>query len=154
MVYCPNPAAPNQLVEMTAPGDTRTVPAASDQTGWQNALAAMRTSATTQTVVLTSLLRTCATDGSGQNLRGDARFETRSRPSDTDWANYQAGSVTWMNLPWVQGIYGAQAGLRQVWVRMELQLTPGTNWIESNPAAAQAMPFFGSSALYYQLNHS
>ena len=86
-------------------------------------------------------------------MRGAARFETRLRPSDTDWANYKAGSVTWMNLPWVQGIYGSQAGLRQVWVRMELQFVPGVDWIESNSAAVQAIPFFGSAALYYNLSH-
>jgi hypothetical protein len=107
--------------------------------------------------VLSALLRTCSTSVSGgggsSTTRGAARFETRLRPSDTDWANYTAGSVTWMNLPWVQGIYGSQAGLRQVWVRMELQLTPGTDWIESNPEAAQPMPFLGSAALYYDLNH-
>ena len=74
-------------------------------------------------------------------MRGAARFETRLRPSDTDWANYKAGSVTWMNLPWVQGIYGSQAGLRQVWVRMELQFVPGVDWIESNAAASRRFRF-------------
>ena len=62
-------------------------------------------------------------------------------------------SVTWMNLPWVQGIYGSQSGLRQVWVRMELQLAPGVDWSESNSAAAWGVPFFGSAALYYNSPH-
>jgi Tfp pilus assembly protein PilW len=156
VIYCPNPAAPNQFVEMTAPTNAQTVPAATDQAGWQTALATLKTNPNTKSIVLTTLLRTCSTNASGnstQNLRGDVRFETRLLPSTTDWANFNAGTVTWMNLPWVQGIYGSKAGLRQVWMRVELQLIPGTTWIESNLAAAQPMPFYGSAALYYQLNH-
>jgi prepilin-type N-terminal cleavage/methylation domain-containing protein len=156
LIYCPNPNSPGQIVEMTAPSDTRTVPAVSDQSGWQSALTALKSASTTKIAVLSTLLRTCSTAASGggaSTMRGAARFETRLRPSDADWASYKAGSATWMNLPWVQGIYGSQAGLRQVWVRMELQFVPGVDWIESNAAAAQAIPFFGSAALYYNLSH-
>ena len=153
VIYCPNPASPSQFVEMTAPSDTRTVPAVSNQAGWQSALAALKTAGTTKISVLSTLLRTASTSASGGTTRGAARFETRLRPSDADWANYKAGTLTWMNLPWAQGIYGSQAGLRQVWVRMELQFVPGVDWTESNPAAIQAIPFFGSAALYYNLSH-
>ncbi len=157
VIYCPNPASPGQLLEMTAPTNTGTVPAASDQAGWQTALATLQTSPTTNSLLLTTLMRTCSTSTSGssgtQNLRGAVRFVMRVLPSATDWANYQAGSVTWMNLPWAQGIYGTQTGLRQVWVRMELQLNPGTDLIENSAAAVPPMPFFGSAALYYQMNH-
>lgn len=156
LVYCPNPAAPKQFVEMTAPSDMRTVPAASDQAGWQAAMAALKKDRNTKMVVLSDLLRTCSMDPSGfatSNVRGAARFESRLRPSDADWASYTAGTITWMNLPWVQGIYGSQAGLRQVWVRMELQLMPGAEWVASNPAAAQATALMGSATLYYQLKH-
>lgn len=155
VIYCPNPTNPSQFLEMTAPTDTRTVPAVTDLTGWQTAMTALKKASTTTNTVLTTLLRTCSTSTNGGTpaLRGAARFETRLRPSDADWAAYKAGTVSWMNLPWVQGIYGSQAGLRQEWVRMELQLMPGTDWIESNPAAAQAVPFFASAALHYNLTH-
>lgn len=156
VIYCPHPTIPNQLVEITAPSDTRTVPAVADVSTWQTELAMLKKATTTKTVMLSSLLRTCstsATGGDASTLRGAVRFETRLRPSDADWAAYKAGTVTWANLPWVQGVYGSQAGLRQVWVRTELQLVPGVDWVESNQAAAQAIPFFGSSALYYNLVH-
>jgi len=39
VIYCPHPTIPNQFVEMTAPTNTQTVPAATDQAGWQTALA-------------------------------------------------------------------------------------------------------------------
>lgn len=155
VIYCPNLTTPGQFVEMTAPSDTRTVPAVDNTSTWLTELAALKKASTTKTVVLTTLLRACPTVAGGgtSSLRGAARFETRLRPSTTDWTNFKAGSVTWSTLPWVQGIYGTQAGLRQVWVRMELQLVPGVEWIESNAAAAQPVPFFGSAALYYNLAH-
>lgn len=155
IVYCPSPVTPSQFVELTAPSDTRTVPAIDDLAAWQGELATLKRATTTKTVVLSTLLRTGSTSSGGgpSTLRGAARFETRLRPSATVWASYKAGTVTWMNLPWVQGIYGSQAGLRQVWVRMELQLSPGTEWIESNAAAAMAIPYLGSAALYYNLSH-
>ncbi|MEN6450441.1 MAG: prepilin-type N-terminal cleavage/methylation domain-containing protein [Thermoguttaceae bacterium] len=152
LIYCPDPNAPNQFVELTAPGDARTVPAANDDAGWQSALAALKKNAGTRSVLLTDLLRTCSTSGAG-NLRGAVRFETRLLPSAGDWASFKAGSAKWMDLPWTQNIYGPQAGLRQVWVRTELQLMPGVAWIESNKAAAEAVPYLGSAALYYQLTH-
>jgi hypothetical protein len=114
----------------------------------------LKTDKGTKSLLLSDLLRTCSasTSDSG-SLQGAVRFETRLRPSAADWASYKAGGTTWMNLPWVQGIYGSQAGLRQVWVRTELQLLPGVAWIESNPATADAVPYLGSAALYYQLTH-
>lgn len=156
VIYCPNPTSPNQFVDMTAPTDTGVVPAVDNQAAWQSAMTALKRSPTTKIVVLSNLLRSCSTSASGggsSTMRGAARFETRLRPSSTDWANYKTGVVTWMNLPWVQGIYGSQAGLRQVSVRMELQFVPGVEWTASNSAAAQAVPFFGSAALYYNLPH-
>lgn len=157
VIYCPSPGAANQLVEITAPTDTRTVPAVDNASAWQTELATLKKASTSKSVVLSTLLHTCATSTTGgstsSSMRGAARFETRLRPSAADWASYKAGTVTWMNLPWVQGVYGTQAGLRQTWVRMELQLVPGVDWAASNLAAASAVPFFGSAALYYNLAH-
>ncbi|MEN6404962.1 MAG: hypothetical protein ABFC77_00670 [Thermoguttaceae bacterium] len=155
VIYCPNPESPQQLLELTAASDTRTVPAADDLAAWQTELAALKSAATTQKIVLTPLLRTASTTGgtSSSELRGAVRFETRLRPSADDWDGYTAGSITWKNLPWTQGIYGTKTGLRQVWVRMELQMRPGEAWISTNPAAARSLPFFGSAALYYTMTH-
>ena len=154
VVYCPNPKAINQFVEITAPTDTRTVPAVTDTATWRTQITAMKTSNGSKIVVLSDLLRTCSTAANGTSgMRGAVRFETRLRPSATDWANYKAGTVAWKDLPWVQGIYGTQAGQRQVWLRTELQLSPGTEWTATNPAVAQAVPYLGSAALYYELPH-
>ncbi|MCE5303741.1 MAG: hypothetical protein LLF97_11640 [Planctomycetaceae bacterium] len=155
VIYCPNPESPNQLLELIASSDTRTVPAADDVAGWQTELASLKTDAATQKTVLTPLLRTASTTGgtSTSELRGAARFDVRLRPSADDWAGYAAGSVTWKNLPWTQSIYGTQTGLRQVWVRMELQMNPGKAWTSTNAVAARSLPFFGSASLYYNMTH-
>ncbi|MBN1396029.1 MAG: prepilin-type N-terminal cleavage/methylation domain-containing protein [Pirellulales bacterium] len=149
IVYCPDPDAPNQFVELTAPTNAATVPAADDQAGWRAAIEALKQNADAEKIVLTDQLRTCST--SEGELRGAARFETRLRPAASDWAEYKAGSTDWSDLPWVQGIYGTGAGLRQVWVRIELQLVPGRRWTASGADAADAVPFLGSATLYYQL---
>lgn len=150
IVYCPAPNAPNQFVELTAPTNAGTVPAAGDEAGWRAAMISIKQSADSKVVVLTDMMRKCMTSTGGQT-RGAARFEARLRPSAADWAAYKAGSTSWKDLPWVQGIYGAQTGLRQVWVRIELQLVPGSEWVASKPVAADAVPFLGSATLYYQL---
>lgn len=150
VIYCPATDSLNQLIELTVPGKTGTVPAADDAAGWRAAVAALKTDGQKKAVELTDQLRVCLTSN-GNSPRGAARFEVRLRPSAADWAAYEAGSAAWSDLPWVQGIYGTQAGMRQVWVRMELQLAPGSKWTASNPDGAAAVPYFGSASLYYQL---
>jgi len=54
-------------------------------------------------------------------------------------------------VPWVQDIHGPNTGLRQAWCRFELQLTPGEDSRASDPNGDTAIPFFGSGAIYYQL---
>jgi len=162
VIYCPNPTSPSQLLEITAPSDGRSVPAPADLATWQTEMAALKSDSTVKKTVLTTLLRTCtpqATTGNEEtsSARGAVRFEVRLRPSADDWAGYSAGTVTWANLPWVQGIQGSYdgkhfTGLRQVWVRTELQLMPGVAWVSSNTVAARAVPYFGSAALYYTMS--
>ena len=112
--------------------------------------AAMKASNSTQRVVLTTLMRTgSVTDLATTSWRGAVRFETRLRPSQSEWDSYQDGTLAWDELSWVQGIYGSQTGLRQVWLRTELQLTAGET---ANAAAGQYVPSFGSAALYYEMH--
>jgi len=153
VIYCPRPNYPNQLVEITAPGDTRTVPAVTDTATWLSQIAAIKTNSQSKIVTLTSLLRSCpiaSTNGSA--LRGAVRFETRLRPSQDDWNNFKNNSVNWKDLPWVQGFYGWQMGQRQVWVRMEMQLIPQAPNGSANAANQVPVPFFGSASVYYQMH--
>jgi prepilin-type N-terminal cleavage/methylation domain-containing protein len=154
VIYCPQPNNPNQFVEITAPTDTRTVPAITDTSSWQSSIAAIKTNSQSKVVLLTNLMRSCPiASTSGSPLRGAVRFETRLRPSENDWNNYKNNVVNWKDLPWVQGIYGWQTGMRQVWVRMELQLNPQAPNGSANPANQVPVPFYGSASIYYQMRH-
>jgi hypothetical protein len=154
VIYCPQANNPGRLVEITAPADTRTVPAITDSASWQSQIAAIKSDAQSKVVQLSDLLRVCPiSTATGAALRAAVRFETRLRPSQTDWDNYKADSVNWTDLPWVQGLYGWQRGMRQVWVRMELQLLPQAPNGTAGAANEVPVSFFGSASLYYQMRH-
>jgi hypothetical protein len=152
VIYCPNPRAPNQLLEIKDLADSLgEVPAVTETSRWQDDLTAIKNTAAASSPppMLTSLLYACpAVSGAGTALgyRGAIRFETRLRP---ETVNCSASEDDWKKLPWVQGIYGSETGLRQVWVRMELQFVPGMVSSASDSGAVQAVPFFGSATLYY-----
>jgi hypothetical protein len=159
VIYCPHPTIPNELLEITVPNDSRTMPPASDEAAWAAELAAIKTSSSSTAIPLTTLLRTCSLAGSassvssgGTDCRAAVRFECQLRPSAADWAAYKAGTLAWDKLPWVQGIGSSKTGLRQAWLRIELQMMPGAEAAGDDPGGQQAIPFFGSAALYYELN--
>ncbi len=153
VIYCPAPGEPNRLLEVTAPTDMRTVPPFDDDAGWAAETAALKNSSASRRVTLTDLLRTAvvpeALDG---GPRGAVRFEWRLRPSSGEWADYRSGTLTWDQLSWVQGIYGSQVGLRQAWVRIELQLMPAETAASRDISSQEAVPFLGSAAVYYQMS--
>jgi prepilin-type N-terminal cleavage/methylation domain-containing protein len=149
VVYCPNPANPSQLLEITSPTDTRSVPSITDLTTWSNELASLKTGTTSQKVLITDMLRT-AIPSSGSTARGAVRFGVELYPTAADWANYRTGTLSFSSVPWVQSIYGSQTGLRQTWVRSELQLMPGYN-LPSDSTGQVAIPFIGSAALNWNL---
>jgi hypothetical protein len=153
VIYCPNPAQPNQLLEITAPGNNATVPAVTDLTDWSSNIAVIKQSAGSQVVVLTTLVRTCSVPQSAtQPLRGALRFVARLSPSAANWSSYQSGKLLFQQLSWPQNIYGANTALAQSWVRIELQLLPNPHVVETNPAWRVAMPYFSSAAIYYPMS--
>lgn len=151
VIYCPHPRDPRLLAELTAPSDTRTVPPVEDEAAWASEIQALESYFRTRAMTLTSRLRTAEASGlTGGGLRGAVRFETRLRPSAADWQDYQDGNVAWDGLPWVQGINGPGTGLRQAWVRTELQLLAEDESGGTGPE--DPIPFFGSAALYYEMH--
>jgi hypothetical protein len=146
VLFCPNPSATNQLLEITVPGDTRTLPSPSNTAAFKSFIDGLKTASGANTVLLTNLIYTAAISGSAQP-RAAVRFVVTLSPTDAQLATYP--SVTWQNLPWPQGICSPTMGLRQVWVRTELQLIPGGTWTVTNTAGQQAVPYFGSSSFCY-----
>ncbi|HUT95195.1 MAG TPA: hypothetical protein VMY37_37425 [Thermoguttaceae bacterium] len=146
VIYCPNANAPGTLVEITT---SDTAELSEDEATRAAQIEAIKRSNTSDVTTLTSLLRTGAVDdGGGGELRGAVRFETLLRPSEAGWKDT---SIAWEDLPWVQGIYGSGTGLRQAWVRIEIQLMTGDPPAAGAVDRRQAIPFFGSAALYYTM---
>lgn len=149
VIFTPNPKDPRQLLEVRATGDNRAVPLEElDSAPGRSLIAGLVDSPQSQRIVLTELLRTT----SGANVggtRGVVWFVRRVRPTNTQLLQAKTGAVNWHELPWPQGIYSSRNGLRQVWVRIELQLVPpGTT---ADQMARLAVPFFGSAAIYHEV---
>lgn len=149
VIFTANPHDPRQLLEVRATNDNRQVPLEElDTSPGRSLIAGLITSPHAQRVVLTELLRTTSGTNVG-GTRGVAWFVRRIRPTAAELAEARAGTVAWEQLPWPQGVYSSRNGMRQVWVRMELQLVPpGTT---ASQMARRAVPFFGSAAIYYEV---
>lgn len=146
VIYCPHPQEPSWLMEIRTPDDLRPVPPITNLAAWQAELTAIKTSAAAAAVRLTDRMRTVSVSDLGDQPRAALRFEARYRPSLEEYAAYKAGSTAWSDLSWPQSIYGPNTGLRQAWLRIELQLTAG-----QENGQQVSYPFFGSAALYYPL---
>ncbi|HLA84920.1 MAG TPA: prepilin-type N-terminal cleavage/methylation domain-containing protein [Thermoguttaceae bacterium] len=162
VIFCASLEQPNELIQLTAPGDTRPVPEYTDQSVWRAAVESLRQSDVTRQIVMTNLVRTASADGSGlpSSLRPCVRFNVRLRPSETQLTAYENGTYSndeakeeaWKEIPWVQNIYSPSLGLRQVWLRIELQLTPGDAAQENATGEETAIPFLDSATVYYSVN--
>ena len=146
---------PALLTELRDSSDVSEVPALNNLNEWRDLIATLKSSAyygfDSNAAVLTDLLRVAEVrDSSAISLgrRGCVRFEQALRPSASQWQSYESGAATWESLPWVQDLYGATSGQRQALCRIELQLRPAD--IDSHEQRL-AIPFFGSGAIYYQL---
>ncbi len=151
VIYTPHPLFPNTLVEITLPGDVQIVPDVSDKASWKSQLLSAQLSPSSKQVVLTRQMRVCTTTeenipgGSNPNRRGVIRFESRLRPSAEEWTFYEAATLNWDEMAWVQDIHSAETGLRQAWLRFEFQLIP------DDVVGGESVPFFGSAALYHEM---
>lgn len=152
VIYSPDSDSPNQLLELTVPSDTRPVPPIDQEAAWAAEIAAIKSSSRTERVALTTLLRVASLSEANElQTRGAVRFEVRLRPSAEEWTDYRSGTLDWDELAWVQGLHGTGAGVRQAWLRMELQLMPGDQAVADGFGEYEAIPFFGSATLYYEM---
>lgn len=145
--YCPDPAQPNRLLEITAPTDNRTIPLTDvlNTTAWRATIAGVKTANSSKRTVLTDMLRTASPTSPATMLRGAVRFMPDLRPSVEEWDNPSYG---WFNLSWPQHLFSQDFGVRQAWVRIELQMMPSEAQA-SGSSADRAVPFFGSAVLVY-----
>jgi Tfp pilus assembly protein PilV len=153
VVYSPNPARPNELLEIRLPTETATVPAATDVSNWRSLADHVKSSTSAVKVVLTTRLRTAPLTGSYEDsltpadLRGVVRFRRLMAPTDQDWSKYRAGNKNWQDLNWPLDSYRSTSGTRAVACQTEIQMAPGT----MASAATTAIPFYGSASITYEL---
>lgn len=155
VIICPNPNDRGELVEITALNDSRTVAlndAGLNTTAGRALINGIKTASTSTKVSLTPLLRTAAAASGANNTRGCVRFECELHPTATELASFRSSGGNWNNLTWAQSLYSGSYGLRQVWLRTELQLlSEPRNADGSVSATASTLPFYGSSAVYYAI---
>jgi type II secretory pathway pseudopilin PulG len=153
VVFCPDPTAPQRLLEITSPSDSRPVPALAAISTWRSELSTLKNSSAANIIELTTLMRTANLGSSGApNLRAALRFDQRLRPGDDQWAEYKAATRDWDEIDWVQSIHGTKTGLRQNWCRIEIQLQPQSD--DPTTASAQtSLTFFGSASVYQKMYH-
>ncbi len=155
VIYCPDPANPNHLLEVTAPGSTVAVPfnaASLNTTAWRTQIKSLASGGSGgKSVLLTELVRSAQYNAS--TVRAAVRFVADLRPTDNEWTACQTQPSLWSSLSWPQGLGGAQTGVRHVAVRVELQMLPDSWSGLLDPQVQQTVPFLGSSALSYTLVH-
>lgn len=152
----PDPTNPRRLMEFTAPSDGRTVQlneASLNTTAGRSLIQSIKTASTTTKTVLTPLVRIASTShGNGGNQRAALRFECELHPTAAEITAFRNGTLAWEDVAWPQGLVSSHAGLRQVWLRTELQLM-SQDYSDAGvaPADAVPLPFLGSATLYYSL---
>jgi len=151
VIFTPNAPQPNELIELSAAGDTRTV-SLTNTAALKTLVDALRSDANRRQVVLTDLLRTVDIPEDSNRPHGAVVFSGLLRPSAAELASYRGATTTWENLPWPQGIYGGRTALRQGYVRFELQLVPGEGPASAVRQIDETLPFFGSAAFYYEIS--
>jgi hypothetical protein len=144
VIYGWNPAQPNELLEITVPGNTNVVPPLSDAASWRSQLNAFRSGFGSQRVTLTDQLRVAVPAGDSRSKRGVVLFLAEMQPSAAEWDALLAGKRSWNSLSWPLNLYGTSYGVRQNRCAVEIQLRSG-----AADNAETALAFFTSAALLY-----
>lgn len=143
VVYAPNYSQPQELLELTFPGDATTV-SFSNATTLKATIDGLRSTGTQ--AVLTTLLHTVE-PSLNSGLCGCVWFVAELHPTAGEMQNYNYGMTTWESLPWPQGWNSSTTAMRQAWVRLEVQLKPDENAATVGEQRGDHAAFFGSATL-------
>ncbi|GAA4422546.1 hypothetical protein [Bremerella cremea] len=148
LIFAVDPDQPNRLLEIRSGTDPGSAPAAGSDSAWRTLIESLIDDSDADVIEISDLVR------AGQHQThyySTLRFRTRVVPSDVEIAEARAGSSDWEDLPWATSIYSSKAGVRQVWCYFEFQLVPDDNITQHGAMQDEAVPFFGSSAIYHQV---
>lgn len=157
VIFGPDVNDPSQLIEVTVPTDSRTIQlndASLNTTSGRTLISSLKTATSSVKTVITSRVKTASTStaSGSSSMRAAIRFECELHPSAAEMTSFRAGTTTWNNLSWPQSIYSSSFGLRQIWLRSEIQLMGlDKNADGTYPATVATLPFFGSATNYYNL---
>lgn len=143
LIITPDPAAPQRLVEVVVPAATDEVDFAGGG-AFATRVRQLIASPGAEKVTLCDRLRVAEVGGA---VVSTVRFEREPVPTDDQIAATATGTSAWRDLPWAGGVSTSTAGLRQVAVRVELQIVtlgrPGAT------TGTASLPVFGSAARRY-----
>jgi hypothetical protein len=145
VIVTPDPAEPTRLVEIV-------VPSAADEVDFTASSFATRvrqliSSANAEKVTLCNRLRVVRSPEDAEARLAAVRFEQEATPADEQLAATASGGTAWRALPWAGGISTSTSGLRQVALRVEIQVVSfGSAHVS---AEAPALPVFGSAVRRY-----
>ncbi len=137
VVYTPDPTTPSRLVEVTFPGNATSVDFRS--AGFNATIASLMQTNGRQSILLCDRLHVTIGAASVPNV-GNIRFEMTTNPSDSQIAAVSVGSQAWNDLPWGQGLVGADRALRTTNIRMELQIDPNPAKPLNDNGTSTALP--------------
>jgi len=148
--FISDPDAPNRLLEVTA-STSVAAPDLTDTAEWQEVVDRMLDSDSTEIAEISDLVRVGKVNNTDSEYYSTLRFEPRYSPTDAELADARAETTDWEALSWSNSVYSASTGLRQTWVSFEFQLVSTDSMENHADMQESAVPFFGSSALYYQV---
>ena len=146
VIVTSDPADPRQLIELV-------VPTATDNVDFTASTFATRVrqligSTSAEKVTLcdrTRVLRWPATESGA--VVAAVRFEWEASPSSSQIAATTPGTAEWRALPWAGGVSTSNSGLRQIALRIELQVV--NYGAPAADVATPSLPVFGSAVRRY-----
>ncbi|MBS0205231.1 MAG: prepilin-type N-terminal cleavage/methylation domain-containing protein [Planctomycetes bacterium] len=145
VIYAPDSTNPARFVEVTFPGNSTAVDFRAST--FSTTIQSLISSSSRQAVLLSDHLATVASlqGFAGASLSvGNARFELTTTPTDSQISAVTVGSQEWNDLPWGQGLVGADRALRTTNLRIELNLVPDPKSLTTDNGYSTAVPYFGS----------
>lgn len=147
VLYTFNHSSPSELVEIREPANSAAAPTWTSTSAWNTLVSTLISSKTATRTVLTNRLHTASPAGQTAT-RGAVRFLVLAGPSDTQLAQYRAGTLAWGNLDWPLDWYGSTSGTRVLACQIELLI----NATDEATTSGHIVPFFGSGAFTYQIS--
>lgn len=147
-LFACDPSSPNRLLQISNTADSGVAPALNNPSAWRTLVTNLISASDSEVSEISDQIRAGKI---GSRYYSTLRFQTRITPTDSELASARSGTSQWEELDWPTSIYSSDSGLRQVWCHFEFQLVPSNDVTTHGSLQDLAVPFFGSSALYYQV---